>query len=88
MRTWFIRIVEVFNEDVPMYMVEGMEVESDGYTNAVSDFHSWGVFPTKAEAEDCRKSVLMGFHKVRPRFYHKARLWSNYAQELYDGSLC
>ena len=79
MRTWFMRIIEVLNEDVPMYMVEGMEVECDGYVDHVSDFDSWGTFYSTAEAEACLKSVLTNYHKARP--------WSDYAQELYDGSL-
>ena len=74
-----MRIIEVSNEDVPMYMVEGMEVESTWDSHSVSDFDSWGTFYTEAEAKDCLKSVLTNYHKARP--------WSDYAQELYDGSL-
>ena len=79
MRTWFMRIIEVLNEDVPMYMVEGMEVEFDGSEHYVSDFDSWGTFYSTTEAEACLESVLTNYHKARP--------WSDYAQELYDGSL-
>ena len=79
MRTWFMRIIEVSNEDVPMYMVEGMEVESCGYEDYVSDFDSWGTFYSTTEAEACLESVLTNYHKARP--------WSDFAQELYDGSL-
>ena len=80
MRTWFMRIIEVLNEDVPMYMVEGMEVEFQWEGSpSVSDFDSWGTFYSAAEAEACLESVLTNYHKARP--------WSDYAQELYDGSL-
>ena len=75
MRTWFMNIVAVSNG----FMVEGMEVECDGYEDHVSDFDTWGTFPTRAEAERQLVSVLTAYHKARP--------WSNYAQELYEGSM-
>ena len=75
MRTWFMNIVSgPFG-----FTVEGMEVECDGYEDHVSDFDTWGTFPTMAEAEACLESVLANYHKAQP--------WSDFAQGLYDGSL-
>ena len=76
MRSWFIRIVPAPGH--VSFTVEGMEVECDGYTDEVSDFDTWGTFPTFAEAVACRDSVVANYHKARP--------WSDYAQELYEGS--
>jgi len=78
MRTWFMRIVPAPGH--VSFTVEGMEVEYDGYEDYVSDFDSWGTFYSAAEAEARLESVLTNYHKARP--------WSDYAQELYDGSLC
>ena len=77
MRTWFIRIVPAPGH--VSFTVEGMEVECDGYTDEVSDFDTWGTFPTFAEAVACRDNVLENYHKAMP--------WTDYAQELCEGSL-
>ena len=93
MRSWFIRIVPApghvsftvrLGRVVPApghtsFTVEGMEVECDGYTDEVSDFDTWGTFPTFAEAVACRDNVLENYHKAMP--------WTDYAQELCEGSL-
>lgn len=77
MRNWFIRIVPAPGH--VSFTVEGMEVECDGYTDEVSDFDTWGTFPTFAEAEARYNSLVENYHKARP--------WDDYAQWLYEGSL-
>ena len=84
MRTWYLRIVDTSNGYAASsfengYMVEGMEVEFDGSEHHVSDFDSWGTFENVSDAVERLDRVLWTNSKARP--------WSDYAQELYEGSL-